>query len=185
MATREDGSGPKPPARSPEGALWQRSRMTDAPQNEAERFLDLAGFADGLLDPDDRERVAEWLARDPVAAGDIAAAHALAAADAQSLTASEATIARAVSLVGPTVPQPANVVAFPTRQRERERLRRMAGWGGMVAALAVASWLGFILGVDTSLSFTQFGQTRDDGFLREMLDPSVGFMRDLTEGTQT
>ena len=61
----------------------------------------------------------------------------------------------------------------------------MARWGSLVAAMAVASWLGFTLGIDTSLSVAQIRQTGEDGFLREMLDPSTGFMRDLTEGAQT
>ena len=51
--------------------------------------------------------------------------------------------------------------------------------------MAVASWLGFTLGMDTSLSFTQFRQTGDDSFLGELVDPSTDFMRDLTEGAQT
>jgi hypothetical protein len=58
----------------------------------------------------------------------------------------------------------------------------MAGWGSLVAATAVASWLGFKLGMDTSLSF---GPAGEDGFLSEMLDPGAGFMRELTEGNQT
>src|SRR5207247_32149 len=62
----------------PDAALLRRSRMVEMTPDEAERYLDLAGFADGRLDPDDCERVAEWLAGDPAAAGDIAAARALA-----------------------------------------------------------------------------------------------------------
>ena len=65
----------------------------------------------------------------------------------------------------------------------------MARWGSLAAAMAVASWLGFTLGADTSLSLGQAGartgQAGEDGFLRELLDPSTGFMRDLTEGSQT
>ena len=61
----------------------------------------------------------------------------------------------------------------------------MAGWGSLVAAMAVASWLGFTLGMDTSRSYAQIRQGGEEGFLREFLDPSAGFMRDLTEGTRT
>jgi anti-sigma factor RsiW len=162
--------------------LWQRSRMTDATEDEAERALDLAGFADGCLDPDDRERIAEWLAGDPSAAGDVAAARALAARVEQLEAAPEPVIARASALVGGGTPQRGTVVAFTVGRRDRSRLRGMAGWGSLVAAMAVASWLGFTLGMDTSLSF---GQAGEDGFLREMLDPGAGFMRELTEGNQT
>jgi hypothetical protein len=37
------------------------------------------------------------------------------------------------------------------------------------------------------LTSTSVGQSSDDGFLREMVDPSPGFMRDLSEseGNQT
>jgi len=43
-------------------ALWQKCRTTDAPEDEALRFLDLAAFADRLLDVEEQERVAAWLA---------------------------------------------------------------------------------------------------------------------------
>jgi len=183
---RGDGFGREPPQRSPDGALWRRSRMTDVPEDAAERYLDLAGFADGQLDPDDQARVGEWLDRDPIAAGDVAAARTIAGMARQPPTVPEAIIARALSLVGAGTPQVAAVIPFPSRQqRERPRLNRVAGWGSLVAALAVASWLGFSLGVDTSLSFTQSGQAREDGFLHELLDPSTGFLRDLPGGFQT
>jgi anti-sigma factor RsiW len=183
MVTRGDDPGRKARMLSPEAALWRRSCVTDAATSEAERYLDLAAFADGRLDPDDRERVAEWLAGDSEAAGDVAAARALAMLDGRLPSAPEALVARAGSLVG-GAPQQAAVIPFPTRARG-PRLRRIAGWGGFAAAMAVASWLGFILGVDASLSYTQIGQAREDGFLREMFDPSTGFPRDLTGGAQT
>jgi hypothetical protein len=97
----------------------------------------------------------------------------------------EAIIARAGALVGGSPPQRATVIPLQARQRDRPRLHRMANWGSLVAAMAVASWLGFTLGVDTSLSVSQIGQTGDDGFLNELLNPSTGLMRDLTEGAQT
>ena len=170
-----------PAAGLPDAALWRRSRTVDMTDDEAEaeRYLDLAGFADGRLDPDDRERVAEWLAEDPVAAGDVAAARALAG---RPEAVSEPAIAHASALVEP---QQGTVIPFAPRQRNRPRLQGVARWGSLVAAMAVASWLGFTLGADTSLSFAQMRQGGEDGFLREFLDPSAGFMRDLTEGTQT
>ncbi|HLY46834.1 MAG TPA: hypothetical protein VKQ73_14725 [Stellaceae bacterium] len=181
---RGDGTGREPPTRSLEGALWRRASVTAAPEDDAGRYLDLAGFADGLLDPDDRERVAEWLTRDPVAAGDVAAARAAAGRRGQSPPTPEAIVARAAALVDRSARPSGRVIPFALPPRRQPRLQHVAGWGGLVAALAVASWLGFVLGVDTSLSFVQPGQTREDGFLRELLDPSTG-LRELTGGTQT
>ena len=165
----------------PDSALWRRSRMVEVTENEAERYLDLAGYADDRLDPDDRERVAEWLAGDPVAAGDVAAAQGGLASAAMS----EPAIARACALVDGTARQRDTVIPFPPLRRYRPRLQGMARWGSLVAAMAVASWLGFALGTDTSLSFAQLRQTGDDSFLGELLDPSTDFVRDLTEGAQT
>ena len=168
---RGDDTRREPAAVLPDRALWQRSRMTDASEDDCERALDLAGFADECLDPDDQERVAEWIAGDP-----------LAARVEQLVAAPEPVIARACALVGGAAPRRGTVVAFPIERRDRSRLRGMAGWGSLVAATAVASWLGFTLGMDASLSF---GQAGEDGFLSEMLDPGAGFMRELTEGNRT
>ena len=182
---RGDDTRRAPPAGLPDAALWQRSRTTDAAGDEAERYLDLAGYADGRLDPDDRERVAEWLAGDRDAAGDVAAACALADVAERPETVPGAVIARASALVGGGEPQPSTVIPFAPRHRNNPSLHGMARWGSLVAAMAVASWLGFTLGIDTSLSVAQIRQTGEDGFLREMLDPSTGFMRDLTEDART
>jgi anti-sigma factor RsiW len=192
---RGEDIGRTPAAGLPDAALWQLSRNTDASADDAERILDLAGFADGCLDPDDRERVAERLAEDPLAAGDVAAARVL-GPRAESLEAApEPVIARACALVSRAENSGekarGTVISFPLGHRGRPRLHRMAGWGSLVAAMAVASWLGFTLGMDASRSFGQFGQAgqagqaAEDGFLGELLDPSNGFMRDLTEGAQT
>lgn len=180
-----EGTSREPPAGLSDKALWRKSRTVEMAEDDAERTLDLAGFADGRLDPDDRERVAEWLAGDPVAAGDVAAARDLAdrAGRAQALPPS--IVARAAALVPPSAPQAAMLIPFPPRHRVRPRLHDMARWGSLVAAMAVASWLGFTLGMDTSLSFAQIGRAGEDGFLRELLNPSTGFMGDLTEGAQT
>src|SRR5205814_10302202 len=61
--------------------LWQRCRTMDAEEDEAARFLDLAAYADGLLDIEERERVAALLAADPQAAADVRAAQELADAE--------------------------------------------------------------------------------------------------------
>ena len=52
--------------------LWQRCRTTEAPPDEAARFLDLAAFADDRLDADDKERVAELMQRRERVAPEIA-----------------------------------------------------------------------------------------------------------------
>ena len=179
---RRDGSGRQPPAPLSDGALWRRSRAADTAENEAERYLDLAAFADGRLDPDDRERIAEWLARDPAAAGDVAAARSLAG---EPMTVPESVVVRASSLVGRGAARRGAVILFAPRQHDRPRLQRMASWASLTAAMAVASWLGFTLGVDTSLSFSPLGQSGDDGFLHELLVPSAGFLRDPSGGAPT
>ena len=51
------------PPQTNDRALWQRSRETNMTPDEAERFLDLAGFADGRLDVEDRARIAESVIR--------------------------------------------------------------------------------------------------------------------------
>ena len=169
-----------PPDRWSDAALWQRSRLTDigAEEAEAERCLDLAGYADERLDADDRERVAELLKGDLVAASDVAAARVQPAPAALT----EAAIARACALVGGSPPQRGTVIPFPLGRRYQARLPGIARWGSLVAATVVAGWLGFALGMDTSFSFAQLRQTGDDSLFGELLDPSADL---LTEGTQT
>jgi hypothetical protein len=161
--------------------IWRRSRDMSVPEDDgAERFLALAVIADGHYDEDEHALVAEWFASDPTLADDVAFAQA-----ATAIPASAAVLARAAALVPEQ--QPNNVVAFQPRQRAMRAIGEWTGWGSLVAAMAVASWLGFTLGVDTTRSLTSVGQSSDDGFLREMVDPSPGFMRDLSEseGNQT
>lgn len=179
-----DDTRREPPAELSDRALWQLSCVTDAAEDNAERMLDLAGFADGILDADDRERVADWLARDPIAAADVAAAGALGAREGRLEAVPEPVVARARTLVASTE-QRGTVVFFPTGRHNRPTLYRMASWGSLAAAMAVASWLGFTLGMDTSLSFASRSQTGDEGFFSEMVEPSTGFMRELTEGNRT
>ncbi len=178
-----DGIRRQPPADLPDKSLWQRSRTVEVIADDAERFLDLAGFVDGVLDPDDRERVAEWLALDPQAAGDVAAARALATD--HTTPAPESVVARAGALVGSGTPPRGNVVAFRPRFQPMPGLRLAAGWGSLVAAMVVVGWLGFRLGMDASVSVAGISQPSDDGFLQEMVDPPSGFMRELNEGAQT
>ena len=166
----------------PDRQLWQRSRTVDMVEDEAERFLDLAGFADGRLDPDERDRVAEWLDADLVAAADVAAAAALAAAAEPPPAAPPAIIARASALVGSGQMGSGNVIPL---RRSAPTLRDLAHWGGLAAAMVLAGWLGFNLGMDTSRTVVQIGQPGTDGLLQELLDPSTALMRDFNDGAPT
>jgi anti-sigma factor RsiW len=162
--------------------LWQRSRVTVAVQDEFDRFLDLAAFADGRLDSDERERIAEWLQSHPEAAGDIAAARVLADAGAYQ-TLSRTGLARASMLVGDSDSSPrGTVLAFPERQGKRSGLAAIAQWGGLAAAMVVAGWLGFTLGMDASGILARNGPGSDDSIAQELFGSSPAFFRDLTGG---
>jgi anti-sigma factor RsiW len=181
---RGDGPRREPPMEMSDQEVWRRSRIVDATDDDAERFLDLAGFADGLLDPDDRERVAEQLAGDPDAAADIAAARALAAVPRHE-TPSEPVIAAAQALVGCSEQQFGKVIAFAPRRRAMPGPYALAQWGSLAAAVVVAGWLGFTLGMDTEGVFMQSGRNGDESVLDDLLDPSTAILRDLTEGPRT
>ena len=177
MSMQSDDRLPQGPR---DRALWRRSRETDATGDEAGRFLDLAAFAEDRLDAEDEARVAELLTRDPVAAADTDVARALAA---ESLPATpDDVFERASALVAADAG--GQVVRFPQRRWAAPGLQRLAQWGSLAAAVVMAAWLGFALGADTSMSFTRASQS-DNGFLNELLNPSTGFLRDLTEGPQT
>jgi anti-sigma factor RsiW len=173
----------QPPTELPDDALWRRSRSLDAVADDAARFLDLAGFADGVLDVDDHERVAAWVSRDPEAAEDVAAARAAATAD--PMPPPETVVARALALVDAEPARRGNVVPLPLHPRTMPTLRWAAGWGSLVAAMVIVGWLGFNLGMDASLSVTGVSQASDEGFLQEWGDPSASFLRVLNEGVRT
>lgn len=179
---RGNAIGREPPLDTPDRELWRRSRATDAVEDEAERCLDLAGFADGLLDPDDRERVAERLAGDPDAAADIAAALALGGAEGNETP--EAVVARACALLGGNPPAAGNVIPLRPRPRMQAMARGAAQWASLAAAVVIAGWLGFTLGMDASGAFAP-SRAGDDGFLDDLIDPPAGLMRELTEGPRT
>lgn len=173
----DEGRGP-----SADRDLWRLIRDAEAPDDEAARLLDLAALADGTLDDDERERVAAWLAAHPDELSDVAAAHALAAAPLAD--ASAEAIARAVA-AHPGIPvRSALVVRLPPSRRRAANWNGLAHWGSLAAAVVVAGWLGFNLGIETWTNYSQIGQTRDEP-LRELLDPSAGFLRDLTDAAQT
>src|SRR6185312_309716 len=117
----------------------------------------------------DRARVAAWLARDPEAAADVAAARLPADA---AIAIDEAVIRRAVELVEPDSSAgrsaEADVIAFPARRRVYGRpWFTVAGWGSLAAATVVAGWLGFNLG----RGFYEFGIGRagQDLFANELI----------------
>lgn len=164
--------------------LWERSCAIEMAEDDAEHFLDLAGFADGLLDPDDRERIAERLARDPADAADVSATCALAAADPPADAVTDAIFARAAALAGPDPAATDNVLPFAPRRRIGARLPEVARWGSLAAAVALASWLGFTMGMDLSGSLLSNSRNGDDGGLNELFDPGTRLVRDLTGSPQ-
>lgn len=173
--------------------LWQRSCTIEVTEDECARFLDLAAFAEGRLDPDERERVAAWLRNHEEAGDDIDAARALAnggpreapgweAPGREAL--SEAAMARACALVGDGAPgRRGSVVAFRPHAGRRPVLGIIAQWSSLAAALVVAGWLGFTLGMDTSGMLTHSGgPVPDDGIAQDLFGSSPAFFRDMTGG---
>lgn len=177
------------PAGSDAGrTLWHRSCAAEMSEDETGRFLDLAAFADGMLDDEDEhDRVAALVAGDRVAASDVAAARAISTGGIALPGGLEPVIARAASLVE-EVREPASVIPFVQPQAGRRVLQGVAQWGGLAAALAFAGWLGFSMGSGASLTLSAPGQPPqlgDGNFLPELLDPSTGFLRDFGESQQT
>jgi len=164
-------------------ALWWRSRNTDAPADEAARFLDLAGFADGLLDPDEQERVGAFVAADPAAEADVAAALAFTGGLDERPAGFERIVARACALVPDAQFSTARVIAFAPRQRRV--LHGLAQWASLAAAILVASWLGFSMGSDTSFALSQPGLSSDSSVIPELFDPGTGFLRDFGENLRS
>jgi hypothetical protein len=171
--------GPNPADRR----LWQRCRTIEAAEDEAARFLDLAAYADELLDIDEEERVGALLAVDPDAASDVRAARALAGAE-RRLAGFERIIARACAISPDTNSVSGKVVPLAPPQGRRP-LQVFAEWGSLAAAIALAGWLGFAMGSDTSLALSVQRQPSDTGLLPELSDPGTGLLRDLGEGLRT
>ena len=163
--------------------------MVEVVEDERARLLDLAAFAEGRLDPEERERIAEWLRSHPDSAPDIDAARVLASAARQE-TISETAVARACALVGAAMPSRqgaprrlGSVVAFRAREGRGPVLATIAQWGSLAAALVVAGWLGFTLGMDTSGMLARGGGPgSDDGVAQDLFGSSPAFFRDLTGG---
>jgi anti-sigma factor RsiW len=170
---------------SSDRALWQRCRTTDAPEDAAARFLDLAAFADGRLDADEEDRVAALLAADPAARDDVAAARALASGVAETPSTLERIVDRACAILPGLPAAPGRVVPFTPPPGRHRILHGLAQWGSLAAAIAMASWLGFAMGSDASLMLSQPSQSSDVSVLPELLDPGAGFLRDLGESPRT
>jgi anti-sigma factor RsiW len=170
-----DGKGGEGTA---ERALWLRSQATEAPEDEAGYFLDLAAFADGRLDDEEAERVAALLAADPQAAGDVAAARAPSPALADDGEI-ERVIARACGLVTQPAAGHRGVMLFFPPVLHRNMVRRLAEWSSLAAALAMVGWLGFAMGSDASLALGWSGQPSESGSLHELIDPDNGILHDL------
>jgi anti-sigma factor RsiW len=154
----------------------------DAQEDEAARFLDLAAYADGLLDIEERERVAALLAADPEAAADVRAVHAL--GDVERGSAGLERIVARASAISPDADPVGKVVPFAFRPGRRF-VQTFAQWGSLAAAVALAGWLGFAMGSDTSLALRDHRQPNATGLLPELFDPGTGLLRDLGEGLRT
>ena len=174
--------------------LWRRCLATETAEDEAERFLDLAAFADDrLADDDERSRVAARLAGDSDSAGDVAAARTIAAGGGLAAPGGriDTIVGRAVAIAD-NWPRTAPVMPFGTHLAgHRAAVRAVEGlarWAGLAAAVAFAGWLGFAMGSGASLTLSQPApvvQTGDGGFLTEIIDPSTGFLRDIGGGRRT
>jgi anti-sigma factor RsiW len=181
--SRTDKEREETPDWSSDHALWRRSCLTDATEDEASRLLDLAAFADGLLEPDERDRIAALLAADPVATDDVAAARVLIGGTDDLPERLERIVARACAILPGE--RRSRVVAFAPLPWRRRILNGLPQWGSLAAAIALASWLGFAMGSDASRSLSRPVPSNDASFLPELFDPGSGFLRDLGEVLRT
>lgn len=155
-------------------AIWRRAEATVASEDEEERFLDLAAFAEGRLDPDERERVAEFLSAD--AAADVEAARRLASAS--RLAAASGRVIRRALLAPPSPAAP----VFRLVPRRSLHFFDLAHWRSLAAAaamVAVVAWLGFSLGSGATHALEQINYTSANAFLPHLFDPTTGFLHDL------
>jgi hypothetical protein len=180
--TRHGEERAERPDTESERQLWRRSRLIDAPEDDAGRFLDLAAFADGFLDDEERDRVTAMLADDPDAAADVEAARTLIRPD-QIPAELERVVARATAILPETARPYGRVVPFVPRRRG-PLVQHFAQWGSIAAAIVLAGWLGFSMGSDTSLALSNSRQS-NDAILPELFDQTSGFLRDLGEGLRT
>jgi hypothetical protein len=161
--------------------LWRRSCLIDASEDDVARFLDLAAFADELLEPDEHDRIATLLAADPSAMDDVAAARGLRSEELPARL--ERIIARACAIVSED--PNSRVIAFPRPPRGQRVVHGFARWGSLAAAIVVASWLGFAMGSDASRALRGSLPSSEASFLPELFDSGSGFLRDLGEVLRT
>lgn len=190
MARTDQTSGESLP-NSSDKAFWQYCQSTDIEPDEAERLLDLAGFVDARLDTDEHDRVAALLIADIDAAGDIAAARALAAVPPPY--ADEAVIARAMALMPAPAEMYGELIQFRRLPRPAHSIFMVARWGSLAAAVVMACWLGFALGSDASVALAQIQinktgdttQSNDENFIGDLVDPSGGVLRSISDGLES
>jgi len=161
--------------------LWRRSCLIDVSEDDVARFLDLAAFADGLLEPDEHDRIAALLAGNPSAMDDVAAARGLPSEELPARL--ERIIARACAIVSED--PNSRVIAFPRPPRAQRIVHGLAQWGSLAAAIVLASWLGFAMGSDVSRTLRGPLPSSEANFLPELFDPGSGFLRDLGEVART
>lgn len=145
-----------------QAALWRRWRDGKAEAGDAAAEPDaliLAAYAENRLgrpgiDPEADPAIAAveaWLAENPAALDDIAAAQSEAAQSEADNLASDALIARAQALIA----QPGgNVMAL----RPRRAWRSAMAWSSIAASLVVAILIGFQLGNDNVVDLTDTSQ---------------------------
>jgi hypothetical protein len=167
------------PPDAPDQTLWRRSQEMGANPDETERFLDLAGFVDGHLDDDERERIAALIAGDPVAAADVEAARTLLTATLPA--AGGAILSRAAALID-AAQAGGEILAFPHRLPQSRLWPAAASWGSLAAAIAFACWLGFDLGRDLP-GLAAIAHPSDDLGASELMEPAPLALRDAPEGS--
>jgi anti-sigma factor RsiW len=179
--SRTDGERKELTDWSSDRDLWRRSCLIDARDDEVARFLDLATFAEGLLEPDEHDRIAALLAGNPSAMDDVAAARGLRSEELPARL--ERIIARACAIS--TEEPNSRVIAFPRPTRGQRIVHALAQWGSLAAAIVVASWLGFAMGSDVSRTLRGPLPSSEASFLPELFDSGSGFLRDLGEVSRT
>ena len=159
--------------------LLQRDSTANPINEDAGRYLELAAFADGRLGRDEEKRVAEWLAQHPDAAQDVAAARALGGTVGPE-AAPEAVVARACAIFGNPRRQARTLLPLGRQSRTVPRLGAVFEWGGVAAAIVLAGWLGFTLGMDASQAWAKDRLPGRNDTLQDIFSPSPNLLPDLT-----
>lgn len=139
--------------------VWLRWQSLAASAAAPPDALVVAAYAEGRLSEDEAAPVEAWLAAYPEALAEILAARAL---PQQAEMADERMIAAACALVLDTATLPDNVVLFPHRHRPVP-WRNALAWSSIVASLAAASFVGFVMGSDAYQGLVP-SQSSDNGY---------------------